>query len=247
MRLREVKIEDGGWRIDGETRRRSAIHYPLSSILYLLSSLLLLSQTGCAMVGAVAHKVVGEPPVPAQYMPDKNKPMFVLVENYRNPAAGRMDGQRLMLHLADELRRHRVAPVVDPEEANALRARADYRTMKVEEVGAAAGAKQVLYVHLGAVSIDNTVGGEMIKASAEMRVRVVDVATGRTLWPTDTPEGHLLMAQTSWSRTSTGAPEGIDEPALRDQVARGAANQIVRLFRKWHPDDEEQDLQDNVR
>ena len=42
-------------------------------------------------------------------------------------------------------------------------------------------------------------------------------------------------------------PEGIEEPALRDQVARGAANQIVRLFRKWHRDDEEQDLQDNVR
>ena len=239
MSKTKERIEDRGWKIDGGAKGPG-------SILYLLSSILALFHTSCGPVGAVTYKLVGEPPVPAQYVPDKTRPMLVLVENYRNPAAGRLDAQRVTLHVAEQLRRHRIAPVVDPEEAEALRARADYRAMKVQDVGAAAGAGQVLYVNLQPFHVDDTVGGDLMKARAEMRVRVVDVKTGQTLWPRETPEGYPVAAQSSWTRTQSGAREGVGEPALRDQVAATAANQIVRLFRKWRPEDEEQDLDETV-
>jgi TolB-like protein len=195
----------------------------------------------------VVNKVVGQPPVPPRYAPDKTRPMLVLVENFRNPDSGRMDAQRVTIHLAEELKRYRIAPVVSPDDAESLRGRTDYRGMKVQDVGRAAGARQVLYVNLQPVKVENTVAGEMLKARTEMRVRVVDVDSGQTLWPHDTPEGQALVAESPWVRSPTGGREGLPEPALRDQVARSAAHQIVKLFRKWSPDDEEQDLEETVR
>ena len=195
----------------------------------------------------MVNKVVGQPPVAARYVPDKTRPMLVLVENYHNPDAGRMDAQRVTNYVAGELKQYRVAPVISPEDAEALRGRADYRSMKVEEVGRAAGAGQVLYVNLQPVKVDNTVAGEMLKARTELRVRVVDVETGQTLWPRDTPLGQTLVAESPWVRSPAGDREGLPEPQLRDQVARSAAHQIVKLFRTWRPDDDEQDLEETVR
>ena len=173
--------------------------------------------------------------------------MLVLVENYRNPSAATMDAQRLTIHLADELRRYKVAPVVDTDALESLRSRGDYHAMKVQDVGRAAGARQVLYVNLRQVGVSNTVAGEMIKGRGEMLVRVVDVASGQTLWPRDLPEGYTVVSQTPWVRTTEGGREGAIEPTLRDQVARNAASQIVKLFRAWRPEDEEHDLEETVQ
>jgi hypothetical protein len=223
------------------TRTASAAAHVLTSILFFAGV------PGCVIVGALTNKIIPEAPVPARYVPAKDKPMLVLVENYRNPGAAGLDAQRVALHVAEALRRYRVAPVVDPDAAESLRSRDDYHAMKVQDVGRAAGAQQVLYVNLQQFALDNTVGGEMVKGRAELRVRVVDVATGNTLWPRDTPEGAAVTAESPWSRTAGGAAQGTPEPALRDEVARSAADQIVKLFRKWRPEDEGQDLGENVR
>src|SRR6476620_7399924 len=141
--MKEKKIEDRGSRIAKEPQAAHAAR----AILYLLSSVFCLAPAGCMVVGALTHKVVGSPAVPAQYLPAK-EPMLILVENYTNPAAVRLDAQRLSVHLSDELRRYHVAPVVDADAVETLRARPDYASMKVEEVGQAAGAAQVLYINL---------------------------------------------------------------------------------------------------
>jgi hypothetical protein len=237
---KDQKIEDRGWRI-GKCRGASRAF----ASVYLLSSILF--SPGCSAVGALTNKVVPQAPVPAAYVPAKDKPMLVLVENYRNPSAATMDAQRLTVHLADELQRYRVAPVVDAEALESLRSRDDYHAMKVQDVGRAAGAKQVLYVNLRQVNLSNTVAGEMIRGNVEMYVRVVDVASGQTLWPRDLPEGHAVTAETPWVRTgAAGAREGASEPALHEQVAVNAAHQIVKLLRNWRPDEEEQDLEETV-
>jgi hypothetical protein len=213
--------------------------------LYFLFFGLFLAPSGCTVVGALAHKAVGNPPVPAVYAPAK-EPMLVLVENYGNPAAVRLDAQRLSLHVADELHKYHVAPVVDAGALEGLRERPEFATMKIEEVGRAAGAAQVLYINLKKFTIDDTVGGEMMKGKAEMRMRIVDAGTGHTRWPAGEPDGHTVLAETSWVRSTVGDREGASELAVRDQIARNAAGQIVRLFRKWNPDDEDQDLEETV-
>ena len=208
-------------------RRPCAIPRPRSYVLVLL-----LAAAGCSSAGALAHKFIGPPPIPAQYKPAK-EPMLVLVENYRNPSAAMLDARRLAMVLGDELRRYDVAPVVSPRRLDAVESVPGFASMSIPAVGRAAGAKQVLYVHVGRFGVESTVGGEMIKGSADMTVRVVDAATGDSRWPVDAG-GHPVAIQTPWLRRG----EGADEASLREQMSRRAADYIVKLFRKHSVEDE---------
>ena len=229
MSVKNVKkIEDRGSTIEGTARRRA-----LHPILYLLSSIFFVSHAGCTAVGAIAGKVAGPPPIKPQYVPPKDKPMLVLVENYRNPAATAVDGQHLALRIEEELRHHRVVSVVGADKLDAVRADPGYSKMTIPAVGRAAGAGQVLYVNVASVSVEDTVGGEMLQGRAEMAVRVVDAATGATRWPTDTPTGYPVAVKTPWVRRGEGATES----TLRDQMCRRAAGSVVKLFRKHSPEE----------
>lgn len=209
-----------------------AILHPLSSILVLA---LAITAAGCSWGGALAHKFVGPPPIPAQYKPAK-EPMLVLVENYHNPSAAMLDANRLAMVLAGELRRHDVAPVVSPGRLDAVRSDPAFGKMSIPAVGRAAGAGQVLYVHVRRLDVEETVGAEMIKGSADMTVRIVDAATGDSRWPID-PSGHPVAIQTPWLRRE----EGANEASLREQMSRRAADYIVKLFRKHSVDEQTMD------
>jgi hypothetical protein len=213
---------------NGQSRRA------LFTVLYLLSSILVLTpHTGCSLAGVIAGKVAGPPPIKAQYVPPKDKPMLVLVENYRNPAATAVDGQHLALRIEEELRSRRIAPVVGAEKLDAVRADPAYGKMTIPAVGRAAGAGQVLYVNVAKFSVENTVGGEMLQGRTEMTVRVVDAATGVTRWPADAATGYPVAIQTPWVRRG----EGASESTLRDQMCRRAAYDMVKLFRKHSPEE----------
>jgi hypothetical protein len=188
----------------------------------------LIAPPGCTPLGAIAGKVAGPPPVKAKYTPPKNQPLLVLVENYRNPAATAVDGQRLSLRIEEELRRHRVARLVAAGNLEAVRADPQYSKMTIPAVARAAGAGQVLYVNVATFSVESTVGGDMLRGRTEMTVRVVDAATGATRWPTDNPTGQAVTAGTPWVRLG----EGVSESAVRDQMCRSAATDIVKFFRK---------------
>jgi hypothetical protein len=194
---------------------------------------------GCDLAGAVSHKLVGPPPVPAMYKP-ANEPMLVLVENYRNPSATMLDAARLSMLIADEFRRHDIAPLVNPQKLEALRTDPGFEKMTIPAVGRNTGAKQVLYVNVRRFGVEGTVGGEMMKGTAEMTVRVVDAATGDNRWPIDAA-GHPVNVSTPWVRLGQGA----DEVALRDQMSRTAAVAIGKMFRKYSTefDDAEQAVQ----
>jgi hypothetical protein len=206
--------------------RDARARWVLRAILYPLSSVLVFLPTGCNVGGVLAHKVIGPPPIPAQYVPAK-EPTLVLVENYRNPSAAILDAQRLERRVADELERHGVAPVVDPDRLETVRSTPEFSKMTIPAVGRATQAKQVLYVNVHHFSIDGTVAGEMLKGRAEMSVRIVDAATGESRWPADAA-GYAIAFETPWFRQGEGADEG----ALREQMSRRAADTIVKLFRK---------------
>ena len=197
------------------------------AIVHAVLLTLLLTSNGCTTAGALAHKFVGPPPVPAAYKPAK-EPMLVLVENYRNPAAAMLDSNRLAMLVSDELRRHDVAPVVSPSRLEAVRSDPNFSKMTIPAIGRAVKAKQVLYVNVRRYGVDGTVGGDMIKGAADMTVRVVDSATGENRWPIDNA-GHPVAISTNWLRRG----DGVDEASLREQMSRSAADSIGRLFRKY--------------
>jgi hypothetical protein len=235
QRIRNSRIEDEGWKTATARPPARAIRCLLFSVLALF---LLVLPTGCFVLGAVAHKIAGPPAIKARYVPVK-EPMLVLVENFHNPAATRLEAQRLAALVAELLERHKVAPVVRPARLTEVQARPDYPTMTIPAVGRAAGARQVLYVNLRQFDVERTTGGDMMKVRAEMLVRVVGAAVGRTRWPVESPQGYTVTAEGPWVRTAGGGgtEKTASEPLLRDQALRDAADQIAKLFRNWKPDE----------
>jgi hypothetical protein len=189
--------------------------------------------TGCATAGVLTHKLVGPPAVPAQYTP-KKEPMLVLVENYRNPSAALSDARRLEDRLNEQVKQFNIAPLTDPARLDVLRNRVDFSKLTIPAVGRACGANQVLYVNVRKFSVEGTVGAEMLKGTADMSVRVVDVDTGSNRWPTDVV-GSPVTIETPWLRQGQDA----NEATLRDQMASRAADYIVKLFRKHGTEDDE--------
>jgi hypothetical protein len=193
----------------------------------LLPTLLPFASGGCAAAGVLTHKVMGPPPVPAQYKPAQ-EPMLVLVENYRNPTTTIIEGRRLESLINEQLVQYKIAPLTDPGLLDEVRSKSGYEKLTIPAIGRACGAKQVLYVNVHKYSVEGTVGAEMLKGTADMSVRVVDADTGDNRWPLDTGSSPVTL-ETPWLRMA----EGVNESTLRQQMATRAADYIVKLFRKY--------------
>ena len=199
------------------------------SAFILLTSCL--SLTGCLVAAsAIHHKLVGPPPVPAQYVPQQ-EPMLVLVENYR--ASGNVDGEMLARHLMSELEEHKVAPLVPLDALYALRTdKGDaYRKMSMAAIGRETGAKQVLYVDVQQSNIGAPPGSDLLKGRIAVQIRVVDVDTGVTRWPTEDTEGVPLAYETPLPRADVTTTEAM----VRQHMHEEMAVRIGRLFYKWKP------------
>jgi len=225
------RVHDGAPSTAQWCRRGARLLTVAGGLVFLASC-----AAGCAAAGALSHKFVGPPPVPAMYKPAK-EPMLVLVENYRNPSAAVVDGQHLSHLVAEQLRRHNVVPVVDPGKLETVRADPGYAKMSIPRIGRAAGAKQVLYVNVRKIAVESTVGGETINGVADLTVRVVDCATGNNRWPIDAA-GHPISVATPWM----GRGEGANESELREQMNRSGAVAIGKLFRKYSVEYEDADM-----
>ena len=226
-RIRNTSIADRGSRVAHCFGR-----VPVRAILYLLSSILVVTTVpGCALFGALFYKVHGPTPVPAKYVP-KKEPTLVLVENYRHPASVRLDAERLGRYIVEEFEGREIAPTIDPALLEELRARPDAKTMSQSAIGRALGAKQVLYVDLTSFNVEEALGSEAIKGKAEATLKLVDATTGDTLWPDAVTTGYPVALETPYVRVG----EDTNEMRLREQMCRQLANQIGKLFRKWSPE-----------
>ena len=228
-----ARIEDRGWRIAQRRGSLRAILYPLFSILVFASL------AGCTAASAIQYKIAGPPAVPARYVPAK-EPMLVLVENYRATGGGTSDAEMLARHLVAELKAHDVAPLVPLDTLYALRTnKADaYRKMSMVAVGRETGAKQVLYVDVQQSNIGAPPGSDLLKGRVAVQVRVVDVETGFTRWPTEDTEGVPLAYETPLPRADVTTTEAMVRQHMHEQMAI----RIARLFYKWKPQDSSESL-----
>ena len=197
----------------------------------------LLSVGGCTVVGTLMHVAFGPPWNDAKYDPQK-RPTLVLVENYQDQDASGVDGDVVARQIGDALHRHADLQVIDQDKVQPLRSEhpTDFRDMTIPAVGQALGADQVVYVNL--VQSESTADptGAAVHASATARVRVVDVKTGKVLWPAGTPKGYELVAKQDYDRSDS--PQGL---AMRSDLLDHLSGDIAKLFYKWQPDTEEDD------
>lgn len=191
--------------------------------------------TGCNAVGAVLYKTVGSLPVEARYVPEQ-VPMLVLVERYNQSSGGTsiVDTEVLTREVSKQIARHEIAPQVDATTALDLRSQdpAAFSKLTISQIGGKLGASQVLYVNVLQSEVQSPEGSSMVRGTMAARVKVIDVASGRTLFPVDLANGYPVSVETSPQNVRAGTtPESV-----RGLMARQLAEQIGRLFRKYQPD-----------
>jgi hypothetical protein len=203
------------------------------AIRYLLWTIPAFALVGCTVLGVGAYKLMGPPANPAKYTPDKT-PMLVLVENYQYQTSANSHADILSRQLFGAMEMHDVAPMIPPEKLQELRDAKplEFSTMPINRIGQEAGATQVLYVELKSSDIDPLLGGEAYQGKAVATVKIVDAATGDTIWPTDISGGYPVAAS-----TKLGTKTGATPMAVRQKLYVQLADEISKLFYKWRPED----------
>ena len=192
---------------------------------------------GCTALGVAAYKLHGPAKVPAKYVPQQ-RPMLVLVENYQHQSSVNAHADLLGRMLVKELEARKIAPLVSLDRLQELRdARPrEFATMSMASIGRQLGAEQILYVQLHNSDVQPMAGGDALSGQTAASVKVVDVATGDTLWPGGiVGEGGYPVA----AGTKLGTRDGGTIQDVRQRMYADLTHQIARLFYKWQPEDEE--------
>ena len=162
---------------------------------------------------------------------------LIIVENRKNPAASEFDAEEIARDVGADLKKHEVAPLIDPDKVTRLRDvdPDKFRTMSITALGHAVAAKQVIYVNLIESGIESDASQSSIHAKATARVRVVEVSSGQTLWPGDSTTGgwELTLEIPYSSRTD---PTTVN--AMHNAMISGLSDSIAKLFYSWRPEDQ---------
>jgi len=189
--------------------------------------------SGCQIAGVAAYKLAGPPKNPAKYTPAQT-PMLVLVENYQQQSAASPQADMLARDLFAVLNDHGVAPLIPPEKLQELRDAKpfEFPTMPLTRIAQAVEAHQVLYVQLGGSESHPLLGGQGFQGHASASVKIVDAASGETLWPTEAAGGYPVAVSTKMGIDAVPSPM-----AVQQKLYIQLADEIARLFYKWSPED----------
>jgi hypothetical protein len=209
----------------------------------VLLGVLVLGAAGCAVPGVFAYKVFGPPPVPARYTPPKTDPMLVLVENQHSGAVAIPEADELSRVIYQDLDEHKVAPQIDPSKLHDLRDRSPnlFAKMTIAEIGRTLGAKQVLYVHIDRLDLDNPAASDMVKTRMAATVKIVDTSTAMTAFP-QSGETEPFVHETPHRRIESAT----NSSELKRLILREGGLEIARWFYPWKPEtmrDENRDVQ----
>jgi hypothetical protein len=203
--------------------------------------LLFLLLASCGVPGVIAYKVLGPDDVKPLYTPPPTEPILIFAENYDNPSIGSYESEEIARVVAQAFKEHKVAPVVDPDALhNLLTAQAhapatNPTSRSISAIGRKLGATHVLYIDVQECRTESLGGTKLLRGLMSVRVRLVDVATGKTLYPLDTGDGTPLSAKTPY----TEIKQGVTEQSIRQQLCQTLGEQIARLFYPYKPDEVE--------
>jgi hypothetical protein len=145
-----------------------------------------------------------------------------------------VEAEQLERFVIEELKARSVAPLADCQTVYELRVAqpAKFRSMSIDQLGAFAGASQVLYINLELSATDVGQNSEVYKGQGAALVRVVDVSSGQTVWPDEGSDGYPVRQDAQLVRLRPG----VTEASVRRQIQQGLAIQIVQQFYKYKPD-----------
>lgn len=211
------------------------MHLPLRNLVIgNVLGVLLLAAGGCVIAGYAAS-IYGDPPIPAAYIPAK-VPMLVIVKDPPDPSGTKIEADTVGREIEEQITRHDIAPLVPSAKVDEFRRTtlSGFGSLPPAQVGKAVGAEQVLYITILSSSIDSGSARDMLKGNISTSVCVIDVQSGKMLWPTDGSSGAAVGFTTPMVRIA-----GQTSPLTVSRgMYAGVADRIAKLFRKYKPDQE---------
>jgi hypothetical protein len=211
-----------------------------SRMLRLLCLLtVLVATSGCAGVGAVLGKVQGPQWVEAKHKLGEAKTL-VMAENFAEPGMSVVDADRVSRAVTEKLREKKAINAIDADALSTLRAQklGAFGKMSVQDIAAATGAEQILYIDLQGVAVGQSSGSDVFKGVASARIRVIDPKTAAVIYPADLRDG-LPVGFESPMRRAVGKhnPE-----TIRTEAIVGLSDRIAKLFYRWQAEDNTRDV-----
>lgn len=197
----------------------------------LLAMLLLLS--GCNAVAYVATVVGGGTKIPALYEL-KDRPTLVFVDDPARKLTTSLLAGQIASGVGHELEDHEVLTkghVVDPAVVNQMRAdHSDFGGWAIDKIGRQAGAEQVIYVSVQDWKL-TAEAGNIYEPTSEVRVKVVDVASGMRLYPDPSAE-HGYPVVTQRHHTAMVHADASTPVVLARDLADHVAVDVAKMFYK---------------
>lgn len=210
---------------------RTVTHF-IAAITLLCLPLVL---AGCNIVAAGAILIAGDPKVEQQFTLDPKRPTVVFVDDRAN----QLPKRSLRMVAADEaqqilLREKALVNAIDARAAfAAASADREGKPLSITGIGKAAQADVVIWVSVDAFTLSPD--GEVFQPSIAMRVKVMDAAAEKRIWPAE-KEGFKLIAQ--MAKKPNYAPRSPAEMSQAEiEAAKWAGTAIAQLFYEHKVDD----------
>jgi hypothetical protein len=240
------KINKDPFMIDAPTptmpRRRPQSAVRLAAVTTLLAAVLTLA--GCG-VSALMYNLAPPTIEKEHLLPDR--PTLVLVDDPGGELGDPALASQMAAHVYDLLIAQKV---LSPQHAVQLAGinelsqehGKDFKNLPVDEVGRELGAQQVVHVHVQAALWVPQAG--MWKPTGSARVKVINVADGRRLFPGEDvidgvaalpPRSRGIVVTELQPRASTNV-EQTEIPAIQKLLANRLARDTARVFYDWQVD-----------
>lgn len=199
----------------------------VAAVALLLGGAMLLG--GCQAPAFVLSNVLPRPKIPAVFEPP-DQSTVVLVDDPHNLLPSVQLMSLIAGRTAGDLEENDVISQIVPHTLiEDLRAREpDFVRWPIDRVGRRVGAKQVVYVLIEGYDMLETDTSEIFRPTAAVRVKIVDVATGRRLFPESDPLGYPVTVQ-KYYRDAHDVGVG-DRAVMARQLADRVGEDIALLF-----------------
>jgi len=199
----------------------------------MMLTVLAMSLGGCALLGWAADVVEGGKPVKPVYQL-QDQPTVVMIDDPTNKLptvdlpnliAGRINDRLVDEQVIDEsnmVAANRISQLAADHSA--------FKTWPIDKVGKEAGAQQVIYVLVKQFMLSDE--SQMYRPVAQVRVKVIDVASGQRLYPA-TGDGHPVAVE-QFYKSMDGANRSTQTIIAR-RLAEELAREIAYLFYEHLP------------
>ena len=191
---------------------------------------LLMLVNGCGLVGALYGNLI-DPLIPAPMIEAEHKmtdrTVLIWIDDFSSPRPEPLLRRQLIERVREELLDHDAAgAIVEPHRVTQFRqAHPDFSELPIQQLGRQFQADEVLYILIEEFSLRHDAGAGFYQSRIAGYAKVVEVASGKRLWPTDRARRPFALK----GKLEQGQGQ-FYENQLIGQLARNAAQTLAPFF-----------------